>query len=141
MALSPNSRITSSADFSNYFMPYESGTGRMVLRTGASDRVSVLYSGNVGIGTTNPATRLDVAGNTNVTGNLTVVGTGNITASGTISGGNLVANYQDLCRKRTSSIIRRARNMLTNVLGNGMMHHIDFLSGASPTSLELKGDN
>jgi peptidase G2-like protein len=96
MALSPNNRITSTADWSNYFMPYESSTGRMVFRTGAVDRVSILYSGNVGIGTTNPAAKLDVGGNTNVAGNLTVVGTGNITANGTISGGNIIAKYQDI---------------------------------------------
>jgi hypothetical protein len=41
-----------------------------------------LNQGNVGIGTTNPASRLDVVGN--------------ITASGEISAGNIIAKYQDI---------------------------------------------
>lgn len=46
--------------------------------------------GNVGIGTTAPAAKLEVSGNVNVTG------TGNINAAGTITGGNIVAKYQDV---------------------------------------------
>jgi hypothetical protein len=53
-------------------------------------------TGNVGIGTTTPSAKLDVAGNTNITGNITVTGTGNINATGTITGGNIQATYQDV---------------------------------------------
>lgn len=60
IALSPNSRITSTFDWGNYFMPYESGTGRMALRTAGVDRVSILSSGNVGIGTISPTSRLHI---------------------------------------------------------------------------------
>jgi hypothetical protein len=47
-------------------------------------------TGNVGIGTTNPAAKLEVAGNINVTG------AGNITTAGTIEGGIIKAKYQDV---------------------------------------------
>jgi hypothetical protein len=53
-------------------------------------RLVVNSSGNVGIGTTAPSTKLHVLGDVNVTG------TGNITAAGTITAGNIVAKYQDV---------------------------------------------
>ena len=49
----------------------------------ASPRMSILPSGNVGIGTTNPQSKLDVAGDLNVTGNAVVAG-------------NIAAKYQDV---------------------------------------------
>jgi hypothetical protein len=45
-------------------------------------------TGNVGIGTSSPASRLDVTGNGKITGDLTV--------TGTVEGGNIKAKYQDL---------------------------------------------
>ena len=62
IALSPSSRMTSTADWGNQIMPYESITGRMAFATAGVDRVSILYNGNVGIGTTNPIVKLAVDG-------------------------------------------------------------------------------
>lgn len=70
ISLSSDETITSLADGSNYVKPFEAVTGRMVLRTGGTDRVSVLYTGNVGIGTSSPTQQLHVVGNTNFTGDI-----------------------------------------------------------------------
>jgi Peptidase_G2, IMC autoproteolytic cleavage domain len=56
---------------------------------GAARVVTVTQGGNVGIGTTTPAAKLDV--------------TGNLNASGTITGGNIVAKYQDMAEWVQSS--------------------------------------
>lgn len=63
IAVPANSVLHSSDDFGNYLMPYESGTGRMVIWTGANERMCILHpNGNVGIGTPSPSALLDVNG-------------------------------------------------------------------------------
>lgn len=73
IAVSPSNSLRSSIDFGNDLMPYEAGTGRMVLRTGNADRVSILYNGNVGIGTTLPGVALDVNGDARSNTSLQVI--------------------------------------------------------------------
>lgn len=46
------------------------GTGLIALRTGNSDRVTILNNGNVGVGTSTPDKKLVVAGDAEVAGNL-----------------------------------------------------------------------
>ena len=54
-----------------------------------NERMRITNGGLVGIGTANPQAKLDVAG-----GDLKV--SGNVNATGTITGGNVVAQYQDV---------------------------------------------
>jgi hypothetical protein len=75
IGVSADGVIISDADNSNYLKPYESGTGRMVFRTGALDRLSILYNGNVGISTATPKYKLDVQGGSiNASGGLCIAG-------------------------------------------------------------------
>lgn len=62
---------------------------------GISERMRIDASGNVGIGTSTPSTKLHVVGDGTITGNLN--------ASGTITGGNIVAKYQDVAEWVQSS--------------------------------------
>jgi len=57
----------------------------------------IVRNGNLGVGTTAPAERLEV------NGNLKLTGTGNITTAGTIEGGIIKAKYQDVAEWVDSS--------------------------------------
>jgi len=51
---------------------YEAGNNPMVFFTSATERMRIDYQGNVGIGTSSPANKLDVIGSANVNGSLTI---------------------------------------------------------------------
>ena len=73
-------------------------TVRELTNGATSTRLTIQKTtGNLGIGTPSPGSKLEVAGNIGVTG------TGNITAAGTITGGNIVAKYQDVAEWVPSS--------------------------------------
>jgi hypothetical protein len=61
---------------------YDAPNNRLGFFGGGSEVLTLQSGGNVGIGTTTPSKKLDVAGDIN--------------ASGTITGGNIVAKYQDV---------------------------------------------
>jgi hypothetical protein len=76
-----------------------------------SDAKLTIYSGNVGIGTTNPGAKLDVNGNTKITGELTM--TGDLT----IEGGNVGINILSSTRGNTRIADGYDINYLTNNVG------------------------
>jgi hypothetical protein len=51
---------------------FNNDNGFVIRESGVDDRVNILPGGNVGIGTTNPATKLDVSGDLKTTGKITV---------------------------------------------------------------------
>ncbi len=51
------------------------------IATGALERLRITSTGNVGIGTTTPTQKLDVAGNINLSGNITAAGTLNVAST------------------------------------------------------------
>lgn len=91
---------------------YDPTTSTWILHVGASDRMFVTNSGNVGIGVTAPTNKLEVSGNGKFTGGLIVNGittlnntlygnaaymsyissNGDITASGSLTGTDLIVN-------------------------------------------------
>ena len=67
---------------------YDHGSDRFLFKTGGNTKLTILGD-NVGIGTTNPTSKLQVVGNvscTNVTASGTITATGTISGSGAISG-------------------------------------------------------
>lgn len=71
------------------------GTGRIAIRTGNNDRVTILNNGNVGIGANNPDKKLVVAGDASITGNLSagnLVGAVMFFAGAACPGGWLLAD-------------------------------------------------
>jgi hypothetical protein len=72
--------------------------GALTLGTNNAERLRVDSSGNVGIGTTSPTEKLEIAGNLKLTGTGNITATGNVTVSGTIN-----AKYQDMAEWVESS--------------------------------------
>lgn len=67
----------------NSFPSPAAGEGEISFGTNGTERLTLKYAGNVGIGTSNPSAKLDVNGNVNITGDITLTG-------------NINAKYQDV---------------------------------------------
>lgn len=80
--------IYNTTDSKFWAMQYNSTGNSLSFLEDASPRLTILNGGNVGIGTTAPSVKLDVAGNANIDGTLTVNGDKGVVFNAT-SGTNL----------------------------------------------------
>jgi len=62
--------------------PIPGGSNQLIIGFGNTSWITGNNSGNVGIGTTNPSSKLDVNGNTKITGTVTLVGIGTLGSNG-----------------------------------------------------------
>ncbi len=65
---SASDRVSGAVDVLIQSDSQASGSGLIAMRTGNTDRVTILNNGNVGIGTNSPAEKLSVAGNVSIAG-------------------------------------------------------------------------
>jgi hypothetical protein len=79
--------IFNSSDIKTWYFNYNSSGNYFQLSEGGINRLTVLNGGNMGIGTTNPAYKLDINGTANVATNLTVGGTTAIEGNLTVNNG------------------------------------------------------
>lgn len=159
IALGASNYLTSYQDNSNYIMPFETTTGRMVFRTNAVDRLSILYSnGNVGIGTTSPYAKLSVAGDFALTGgfydNNSTQGTSGMVLQTTGSGVAWVATSTlGLGGAGSADSLQTAYNtgatiettagtpvVITETAGSAMTHDLLQLTASSTTGGTFSGD-
>jgi hypothetical protein len=102
------------------------GSGDLVrLWNGTIDIIAITPSGDVGIGTMAPSSKLHVAGD------VTLTGTGNLSASGTITAGNIVAKYQDIAEWVPSRQTMPAGTVV--VLDANQLHYVQASSQAYDT--------
>ncbi len=71
--------LYNTTDAKTWYTGYSSSSNYYYLSEGGTNRMVVANGGNVGIGTSSPAAKLDVAGNINATGNIAI--TGNLTVT------------------------------------------------------------
>jgi len=112
-------------------------TNPLIFQANNATRMTILPSGNVGIGTTNPGQALDVVGNTHVSGNSTI--DGNINILGSMQAGcfstvclNVAGNttINNITATNISTDAIHANNSMT--IGHSII--IDGVSNTSPTN-------
>jgi len=94
-----------------------SGQGsRMSFLNGGVEAISISTIGNVGIGTTTPSNKLEVAGNTYLGGNLTAA---NITATGTLSVlGTASSTFSGSLNSASGNLVVQSNGVANNILLN-----------------------
>jgi hypothetical protein len=111
--------------------------GKFIIRNNGGDRVFVDASGNMGLGVSDPSTKLDVAGNINLTGKLTSEATGTARLTPVCYG--KVDNNGNILSGTGNFTVSRAQAGLFNISSSAITANSIIIAMAHPSNINASG--